>query len=401
MATVTLLFAAGVVQVGSSRATRQVRAIGAEYQERLAAFDGRRPVLHGEARDGLAFDEYGEAVELLREDVYDEWVEYAAVRETSAEAARAARDKHLAGHQPALEALARGARTTDAKRHIDWSLRTPLQTASLLRSRALNNLAVLSAAQHLDAGRSKLALDVLLDGMQHGRDLLASPQLIESMIGIALMGVCGKEAFLKGGLLDRFDASQLARLERALTILEQNLPLEDIAWDGEVAVLAHYLSLDDKDSELFPDGDWNLQGLVPQGYFRRAMLSQVVEQVTRLRDLRDATRDLAWDERVARQDELIEELTRDAGPPNIAQMLPSVLTSRAGGLAQLRLLRAAVQLRLGREAPQLADPFGGQLSITETPEGWTIRSRGPQQGQQEPYYSVELARTPEGSHSGE
>ena len=104
------------------------------------------------------------------------------------------------------------------------------------------DLAVVTAARHVDQGRHREAVRVLLDGMQLGRDLMQAPTRVNSMIGAALLAIASNQALVEWyRLVDSLPPAALDVLAEGMAVLDSHLVPSSVAWAGETVVFARRL----------------------------------------------------------------------------------------------------------------------------------------------------------------
>jgi len=369
-------------------------ATGAELERAIDGAETTRPVLRGESIEGLAHVEYARAVSLLSPTAQHDWEEYMEATGDDDASSLELRNALIDEHEPMLEALALGARHTDAHSPIVWDRGYGNKLPKLMTARNVVNIAVLSARRHLDEGRHDRAVDVLLDSMQFSRDVMHGPTLIQTMIGCALLEISSSAVLLDGQFLERFPPTQLERLALGMQTLDSALSLGSLGADGDTALLIRALaSADDLDETLYLDPEMVL-GSWRYGFSKRLMCAEYVREAMRWRSFQTETQGLEWPELRQRIEALIadcEEGSNPLGPQNSRIQL-SVAQAPRGALARFRMARTAIDYRLTGEVTALPDPFGTQLQVSESENGLRVESLGPgDQGQRE-RYTIEIAR---------
>lgn len=209
----------------------QSLAYAEDLQATLEAVDYDRSPLWGDREDGLAFEGYGEAVELLLpagDDEAPDSLELTNIfmrgwdaRSGAGVGYQTEADAFLAlpRVQAALAAFRRGAHRGDARPAIDWSAPSK-DIEPLLNLRALS----LAAAYHADtlaaSGEDVAAARWLLDVAQLGLDQLRTPLPTHSAMGMAHLGAAFFGPFYPGHSLDKLGPAGrevlLAGLDRVL-----------------------------------------------------------------------------------------------------------------------------------------------------------------------------------------
>ncbi|MFT5292213.1 MAG: hypothetical protein ACI8PQ_002652 [Planctomycetota bacterium] len=361
------------------RALNEMLAAGQRLEELVDAQEFMRAPLYGEETDGSAHDEYSEATRLLAPDLYDCWRAYRAACEaepgselhTSASPLRAVL---VAGGQASLAALRRGAHCVDAEQAVDWEEGWGDQTIKLMAARNLVNLAVMAAEEHVQAGRQKAAVDVLLDAAQFSADLVQSPFGISQMIGCALLRISTRSALVQHELLRSLPSGELERLAEALAAIDSRLEQRGLAAQAELAIFVRAIKWNDQgDFYSMPRFDWRAYR---HAFSSKLQLCSMVEEQIQLQEQFDELAGLSWKEAEALLTTAAQEEDK-VGHWNWSPIRLSMEQSLRYSRTDLRLARAAVELRLGNPADSLLDPFGDRLLLLETAEGTWVQSIGP------------------------
>ncbi len=178
----------------------QSLAYAQSLQPLLEAADYERDPLWGDREDGLAFESYWEAVELLFPPgdegapdalkltnlLYRGWDVRGEIVGLPGEQAQSGADAFmdLPRVQAALTALREGAHRGDARPPIEWSA-PPWEAHSLFQLRALGFAATYHADTLAASGEDVAAAYLLLDVAQLGLDLLRTPLPTHSGTGMA------------------------------------------------------------------------------------------------------------------------------------------------------------------------------------------------------------------------
>jgi hypothetical protein len=372
----------------------------AAYQRR----DFRRPVAWGESQPGNSFAHYRRALALALplvdvDRLSQLWGQFmlrkprAGTEPMTAEQAAAIR----AAWAPAIAEARAGARCAEAGPAVDFHQRD--SDFNLLTSRWLVNMMMLEARDALAQRDAPRAVEVWLDALAFGTDLMRSPSMIDRMIGgsvgcIVVMNGCTEES------LQALDRAQLERLAAGLArIDEPALATSSLA--DEAMMSAHYTLQHTEELAESAPATWRF------GWSMRWMMADALLQLIReaeqpavagqpwpvRRDQLEAQQQQAMGAQI---EELLDEL-RGTSPEATPAAAPRAATagdrnpwlftvwpilthsegSARGLLAQLRCLRVAVEHHRGAELPALPDPLGdGPLVIEPTAGGLRIASVG-------------------------
>lgn len=104
-------------------------ALAEQVERELDSMPSTRPILHGEAIEGSAFEEYARLAALLQPSAHDDWIQSCKDLEFGETESR---DALLAEHSEFWEVLSRGARSVDARYSVDWKLGARVQTPRLM-----------------------------------------------------------------------------------------------------------------------------------------------------------------------------------------------------------------------------------------------------------------------------
>jgi hypothetical protein len=348
-----------------SEMTERTRARVEEARSR----PGSRPVLSGTPQPGNAWDDYQIALKDL-EELKDKSSLLALFVSGDPRTDVAAAEQLIASKTETLDHLRRGARRTEANYPYDWNRGfaggRPLHQASYV----LGNLAVAHARQRHAGGRSREAVDLLLDLVQFGSDYRRNATMIGDVIGSSLCALAAHE--LRDILLSRrLVADDLRELARQLEIVDRGWADTAISIRNE----SHFVRLElQREDLLFLGGDkFNALKAWRHGFSVRKMIADAVAQIDFYTDWAIRSESLPWVERLRAQ----EEIRRSA--QNSTNFLVKILqpgVARYGTLerstrARLRMLRAAAHFLASGEFLDLDDPFGTKLRRSE--EGGRIR----------------------------
>ncbi len=374
---------AGVVSFQTDREWQEIVAASEALELQRDSVQSVRPALHGELLPGKAFDEYTRAMDLLEADVLDQWILMRRAFRDGDPVARDLRRNLVAANRDALRALALGAHSEDPQ-HPAKMLGKRNSYLSFLRSRNLANVAMAAAQEHLDGGRFALAAEQVLDAMQFGQDTLASPIMIETMIGSALLAICTSEAVLDEvnddcRMLDSFPPEQLALLEQAFEQLDQRFPSSSALADLELVYFVQTAEEGASYQELTGELPHDWMDRVTLGAFEERWILERAQELQRTQAFRKRSEGKSWLPWCgalarARKSAWSETFLSKGNRLMIEQSFEQTLR---GTRALLRLTHAAVQYRLYGEVQSMADPFGGELEVSADAGVLQLRFEGP------------------------
>jgi hypothetical protein len=329
-------------------------------------------VLYGEANDGNGFEHYQRAVAAM-----------AATGLQSPDIAQVMQQESCAlagvvftGRVPGLTGLAlleataaamaslqAGAHSSVATRRIQWERGLGQSIPNLLTTRDLVNTALVHAMRAVAAGAYARAVEVWLDALQYARDTMGEPTLVGEMVGVALMHIGAREAPAVPALLQRLDRAALAELSHGLAVLDSALPQSSRSFETEPLLLVrHFDTLGWSAFEVPLWSAWRY------GFSPRLAIVAHVHAALAVVDARQAT---IGQGRVdfATADRLYDAFRDGRNPVTQRCTVRSILRDRLGAVASLRVLRMAVQHRLGEPVTPLPDPFGGDLQFVLGADG--------------------------------
>lgn len=370
---------AGVVRLRADASWQRMLQIGEELQRRAEARDPHRAVLWGEATAGDALAHYERATALAKQlssDDHNGLV--ASLRLTDAEVTADAgplRERW----RPALEAMRTGARCDRATSPDWWNGDPQAAVPNLLACRWIVNMAVLEARAERLAGDTRAAVQWTLDAATFAGDTVRRGPLIRQMIGVALVAIA-TEAW-KESALQELDAPALEMLADGLARLDAQLP-HQLAYEDELLLMVQYLRRAPEEGVgLGPLTAW--QYGFSTRWMTAAAFVNFADTVRGLGDAAHGSDGEDWRARKQRLDAAFEALAQSDNPAS-AMMAPNLVAAEQNlreVIAQLRILRVAVELHRGRAAPQLADPCGdGPIAATRDGEAWRVHSAADRPG---------------------
>ena len=369
-------------------------AARAELKSSINGLPNSRPVLHGDAIEGRAFDEYGLFADGFRSLPNSEFSDVKLTLKDSSAAkdsgASELRDSLLDSHQLTLEALGRGARSIDSRYLLDWKKGIPFDLPNMSQIRSVVNLSIVAAQRHLDDEQPVLAVDSLLDGMQLCRDMMEIPVLVSELVGASLMPLV-TGASTADDFLERLPPAELERLAEAMRTLDSGLPLTSYSQEGELLGLATLVMQPGEPNVLF-DLEMGLDTW-SYGFSPRALYSHHI--LLSKRDC-DHMRELSDAEWIRRRAAIAEIETDMQGSRNALRRKQRMHwtqseSSRRSAIAQLRLALAAAEFKATGRQPAIPDPFGGELRFTEIGDTLRIESGFPVDHPRPELFRVEVA----------
>jgi hypothetical protein len=261
------------------------------------------------------------------------------------------------GWQPVLTHLRAGAHATDVRPAPGPDAEPKQQARNLLDARWVANAAIFEARVLRNEGRANEAVQWSLDAATYGADLMRGSLVINQMIGVAIVHIATIEAWSEGEL-DHLDAPALDLLARGLERLDASLP-ETLDLTTELLMCARGLQDATGDTIWMPSA-WRY------GFSTRWMIGDGFLQYAAAAEDWLRARNSTWPQRKAMFTAAGDELARSYNPlaahvmPNLAAVERNVREA----LAQLRMLRVAIDLHRGLDVPPLRDPLGpGQLRV--------------------------------------
>lgn len=275
--------------------------------------------------------------------------------------------------EPALALVREGAHRSDSRPSIDWDLGPSHPIMNLLWARDLVNAA--TAQTHLTLSTGTAIDDRgLLDALQFATDMFTTrPALIERMIGCALLGIVTTQAY-DDRVLDALTPDQLRRLEAALAACDARF-----AATHTTAPLDLALTLSSPDLSRLGPMPFSRAWLWRYGFSTESAFAEMVRSEI---DLRTELAARPPEPLAARRAWIESQSEAHAESNPVSGYLTghqgSADANRVGAIAQLRLLRAVVALRLGARAVDLVDPItNAPFAWRDTPAGRVVSSPGP------------------------
>ena len=315
-----------------------------------------REPLAGESADGSAFVDYQDALAQAKTLGRDDESLLRRLRfDQDAVVLRDCEDFALRWAAP-LQTLSRGAHRVDARPPVDWQKGFSHPSVTLLVARDLVNAATIEVRRRLSQGDLLGAVRLSLDVATFEVDLLASPILIDKMVGCSLLTLTAEEAWT-GRALAQLDQPGLELLAAGLERLDARCP-RVFDWRGESLLLANTLK-HLEDSSVLSGREISLKSMDYGWSERWAAADAVLQQVKLWEGLRTSGAS-CWRVRKEELQELLDSSQVQDNPVLRVCFSNFIGAERSlrSALTVVRLLRLAVACRLGQELPELQDPLG-------------------------------------------
>jgi len=364
--------AAVYVHVRADGAWQEMSAWAHAAQARQDARSCDREALFGATKAGSCWESYATARRLTASLGSRDAAVMKRYRKDPSTVTREELARLLGDWQPALAALREGAHRRDARHLAEWSLGLSNHTANLLDARALVNLAVVAAREELAAGRATAAVELLLDAATYGADHVASPVLIDRMVGCAVVTIATGEAWSDANLR-ALDAPALDLLATGLARLDARLPLRvDLETEAIFFVNSaqRTLGLWENDSRLA--SLWWRYGFSSRWSIADAALHQI-----RAFERFATVGGESWPERQRLLEREFDSAAVQANPMLVIAMpnLAGAERTQRMTTAIVRLLRVAVEVHRGGVAAPLLDPLGaGPFAVDRAGDKIVVRS---------------------------
>ena len=370
-----LLVGSGVVVRHEADARWHAMAAAAEA-DRVAweHQDFSRSPLWGEATAGNAFESYGRMAALAGSfDRDDAQRRLAALATCSAEFDESGRAL-LEQWQPVVAELRAGARCGEARPLTRVQDGFQARVTNLLWVRAAVNAAGAMVRLHAAESRPMEAAQLALDTATVGGDLLRSPLLIEQVFGAAMLAIPVKETLCED-VLAKLDKASLELLAAGLERLDAHVP--SVLPLQESMLLAHGLL--GSPVNLFESAGVTTLSSWRYGFSERWMFADAWRVVRDHERTHFQPSQQPWTAREQRLRNSVEALALVPNPA-LAVIVPNLTSaehSKRTAVVELRMLRLAVDVRLGNHELELVDPLGnGAIQRVEDPMGVRFASAG-------------------------
>jgi len=337
---------------------RQWSRMQERLQARLKEKETRsleRPPLYGEPVDGSAWDSYQRALDGIPKDLKPDDFDSKLDRFVEGDLSLREEVRSLVAPLAGIPLLLRqGARCREGIRRRNWEKGMAMEIPGLLGSQRVNAIALALAVEHKIENRPQEAIQAVVDALQFSRDLANDGSLIEAMISVALQGAA-QDLLVRWLKEDSLPANCLSTLSQALQRTDEQHPT--------------FLTLMRSESLMFDATciDPSRAGAdMPSIPFVSSYL--FASAANRFHEFAEAfapIEKLPWIEQ-QRASRDLEERVLSHWNPILGIMVPGLIGADRAlyeRLAQLRLLRAAVALRLSWSFPAAPaclpdDPFG-------------------------------------------
>ncbi len=363
------------------RVDHEWERMSARTAERLAEIRSRRigqPGDAGRIEPGDPWEAYDRAIARAAALPDDLDAELEAFAQGQPIAHRANLVERIASESAVVEDLQRGARRARAAPFREWErgLSMPLPAEEAVRRAVL--MAACRARLRDEEGRAREAVGVLLDvgiyADDFGRNGILFHERISEEIGaIVAIGILD--------VLPRLTIQDAAYVASRIEVLESGRPRGAMAWSNDLVRIGIEV-------EHGPDftGDGQFAGEITSWRYGFSTELAAAAGIHLAYDLADRARDLdrmSWPEARRLAAEIDAEMLVSPGP--MAPILPRLdgIQAERALLAQLRLIRMAVQWRATGEAPAIADPFGETLRwsvSTGSLRAWSVGPDGVDDG---------------------
>lgn len=368
--TAVLLAAVAIVQVRATRSWSSMQERIALLERTVAAQPRHREPLWGDATAGLAFAHHERAADLVHaiEKAHGKQL-VSLLPITEAKVA----DPDLREQwRSALAALREASHATDTTMPQGSELAPPpYGVVNLLSMRWLANVATFEARELVREDHDVEAVRCSLDAATLALDVIGSGALINQMIGTATLAIAvspwtdERLTLLSPDAL-RLLADGLARLDQALPVC--------LDMHGELLLTGRELAKVPTGGSLASFGSaWRY------GFSTRAMIAAAFDDYADLVAELTAIESAGWTPRKEFFDRAIAARMGTQNPIT-AMLVPNLVSAEQSlreGIAAVRLLRMALALHRGEDAPPLPDPLGtGALCGETTAEGTRLSSAG-------------------------
>ncbi len=364
--------------------TRRIDALTAEAETRTQ----KRAVLHGAAAPGNAWDEYNIALGDSRpwgDDVLPGgsiFIRYAMRWEMNEQEKETAR-KLIAANAWRLDHLQLGAQRTDGQFPYRWRRGFGSDWPNMLRARMLANLACAQARILVEAGQGQKAADLLVDVAVFAQDLSTNAPMNSLRIGTAVYSTAFDE--LRRLLRERkFNSEEMENISRSLDTIDREFPKLNVALsnsimgEGRFLIGASSTTWRERRSWIVDlqgarELDWRFT-IAPRSYVLDAFeqMDPYLQRIARLEDLPYAQAKAQADQISAENHKSSNHFFREEDPNRV----PRLLADQREPRALLRLVRAAIAVRMTGELPVIPDPFGTSLHSRRNANSITIWSLG-------------------------
>lgn len=364
--TVVLLGSTAVVRIKANSSWQTMVERGAHLRSAWDARPTTRTPLWGDATDGNAFAHYREAAESMAWAQQDRRLP--ELLDMNDAEATAQSNELRPQWQQSVQALQTGTRA----RTIRDEHPTPGSDISLnlMEYRPIINAAQLEAKILRHEGNHRGSVQLTLDAMTMASDIFREGVLINQIVGVIFLAIA-IEAW-PDEAIQQLDADSTAVFAKGLATLDAHIPTT-LNMDRELLFMIENV-------QHFPDvGDWCGTGTWNYGFSQRWMLADAFLHAGSLYNRFESSPAKTHAAREILHQQLIDEATA-SGNHAIACVFPNLLSAEAtirDVVAQIRMLRIAIDLHRGLPATPLPDPHANApLTIQPNPNGFLLSSIG-------------------------
>jgi hypothetical protein len=343
----TILVGGGLTVILWTKSTnaRRARDVETRTQAIRRETDERprlRPVLTGTAEAGNAWPDYALALKEISADRKLQQ-QFTQLQSHDYTRDREAAERVLAGLPNIFEHLRRGAHREEGR----WVDEPPLTVCM-----SLGTVTVTRARLFREEGRDREALDLLTDFLQFAGDIRRNAGRVGDMVGSGLCIVTFWE------LADLVLAGMLAPTD--LAALARSLETFDSSWhDARLSLREDFFELRDaiNKEKVTPVHAWRY------GFSTAALKADAVLILDSLIEESIRSESLPWRETLAAYERLnrkVKESSNRAVRRGL-DLAPRCGSQHRTARAKLRILRAAVQVRIDGTVPEFDDPFGAKI----------------------------------------
>lgn len=337
-----------------SEMTERTRVLVEEARSR----PGTRPVLSGTPQPGNAWDDYQIALKDLQ-DIKGKASLLQLYVAGDPRTNMAAAEELITSKTGTLDHLHRGARRMEASFPYDWDPGRGMRPDHQA-SNALAHLVVAHARRRHAGGRSREAVDLLMDLVQFGSDYRRNATMSGDTIGSSLCALAAHE--LRDIFLSRrLVADDLRELVRQLEIVDRAWADPTISIRNESIFTRNVFQREDL--AYLGGGASNALKAWRHGFSVRKLIADAFAKVDFYTEWAIRIESLPWLERLRAQEEL-RRSTQDASNYFVKMLQPGVAkygTLERSTRARLRMLRTASHYLASGEFLELDDPFGTKL----------------------------------------
>ncbi len=341
----------------SARSMSAATARAAQFAQELSAQEHRRVTAAGEGEEGLAWENYNQALEqvasLPRGRVFD-------LMKAAVETAKVSEKERAASFQnlvqelgPALQALRAGAGCLDAQPPLDFTQAGVEAGPRLFTTNCLTNALTVAGLATVEAGDPEEGAAMMLDAMQVGRDYQRAPLIITQLIGVDQLVSRSLEAFGEHQGIGQLAPPALALLDAGiLRLLNSVPPAPDFR--GELVLFI----------EAAKQAGFVVRGRLSRGFLELAELIEGSRDQPLLSLYTDLT-------------ELKRQSADTSVLHRVSSLYASSVVSHRLGLVRLQMLHYAIRVARGLEPMPFRDPFGEELQATVDGDHLVLRVENP------------------------